>query len=61
MTTNRGVARTAGGASLLFPAPVAHTERTERERMQVITYTVQSNDNVWAIAQGYGLKAETVL
>ena len=61
MTTNRGVARTAGGASLLFPAPVAHTERTERERMQVITYTVQPNDNVWAIAQGYGLKAETVL
>jgi len=61
MTTNRGVARAAGGGSLLFPAPVAHTERTERKRTQVITYTVQPNDNVWAIAQGFGLKAETVL
>ncbi len=59
--TNRGVDRLVGGSTLLFPAPVAHTVRTERERMQVITYTVQPNDNVWAIAQGFGLKAETVL
>jgi murein DD-endopeptidase MepM/ murein hydrolase activator NlpD len=29
--------------------------------MQVVTYTVQPNDNVWAIAQGFGLQAETVL
>jgi murein DD-endopeptidase MepM/ murein hydrolase activator NlpD len=59
--TNRGVDRLVDSSPLLFPAPVAHTVRTERERMQVITYTVQPNDNVWAIAQGFGLKAETVL
>ncbi|HSJ53633.1 MAG TPA: M23 family metallopeptidase [Anaerolineae bacterium] len=62
MTTNRGVDRTvSSSAAPLFPAPVAHTVRTERDRMQVITYTVQPNDNVWAVAQGFGLKAETVL
>jgi murein DD-endopeptidase MepM/ murein hydrolase activator NlpD len=29
--------------------------------MEIITYTVQANDNIWAIAQGFGLKAETVV
>ena len=38
-----------------------HTIVAERDRMAIITYTVQANDNVWAIAQGFGLKAETVL
>jgi murein DD-endopeptidase MepM/ murein hydrolase activator NlpD len=61
MTTNRGVDRLVGASSILFPAPVAHTVRAERDRMQVITYTVQPNDNVWAIAQSFGLQAETVL
>jgi len=61
MTSNRGVDRLVDSSSPLFLAPVAHTERTERDRMQIITYTVQSNDNVWAIAQGFGLNAETVL
>ena len=59
--TNRGVNRLISSNTLRFPAPVPHTTIAERERMQVITYTVQPNDNVWVIAQGFGLKAETVL
>jgi murein DD-endopeptidase MepM/ murein hydrolase activator NlpD len=59
--TNRGVNRFIGGNTSLFSAPVAHTTVSERERMQVITYTVQPNDNIYAIAQGFGLNAETVL
>ncbi len=60
-TTNRGVNRLLSNQTTLFPVPVAHTTLSERDRMQVITYTVQPNDNIWAIAQGFGLKAETVL
>jgi murein DD-endopeptidase MepM/ murein hydrolase activator NlpD len=59
--TNRGVNRLISNNTLRFPAPVPHTTIAERERMQVITYTVQPNDNIWVIAQGFGLKAETVL
>ena len=59
--TNRGVNRLVGNSTGLFSAPVAHTTRAERDRMEFITYTVQANDNIWAIAQGFGLKAETVL
>jgi murein DD-endopeptidase MepM/ murein hydrolase activator NlpD len=29
--------------------------------MEIITYTVQPNDNVWAIAQGFGLQVETLV
>jgi murein DD-endopeptidase MepM/ murein hydrolase activator NlpD len=29
--------------------------------MEIITYTVQPNDNIWAIAQAFGIQAETVL
>ena len=60
-TSNRGTNRFANNTAALFQAPVPHTEQAERDRMQIITYTVQSNDNVWAIAQGFGLQAETVL
>jgi murein DD-endopeptidase MepM/ murein hydrolase activator NlpD len=60
-TTNRGVNRLANNNTVLFPAPVAHTTLSERDRLQFITYTVQANDNIWAIAQGFGLNAETVL
>jgi murein DD-endopeptidase MepM/ murein hydrolase activator NlpD len=60
-TTNRGVNRLANNNGVLFPAPVAHTTLSERDRLQFITYTVQANDNIWAIAQGFGLNAETVL
>ena len=59
--TNRGVNRLLGNGGSLSAAPVLHTNIAERDRMEVITYTVQSNDNIWAIAQGFGLKAETVL
>ena len=60
-TTNRGVNRLIQNNTSLLPNPVAHTVLAERDRMRIITYTVQANDNVWSIAQGFGLKAETVL
>jgi murein DD-endopeptidase MepM/ murein hydrolase activator NlpD len=60
-TSNRGVNRLVQNSNSLLPNPVAHTVLAERDRMQVITYTVQRNDNIWSIAQGFGLKAETVL
>jgi murein DD-endopeptidase MepM/ murein hydrolase activator NlpD len=59
--TNRGVNRLLGNGGSLSAAPVLHTSVSERDRVEVITYTVQPNDNIWAIAQGFGLKAETVL
>jgi murein DD-endopeptidase MepM/ murein hydrolase activator NlpD len=59
--SNRSVSRAVQSNSALFPAPVPHTTIPERDRMQIITYTVQPNDNVWSIAQGFGLNAETVL
>jgi murein DD-endopeptidase MepM/ murein hydrolase activator NlpD len=59
--TNRGVNRLIQNNTALFPAPVPHTTIPERERMQIITYTVQPNDNVWSIAQGFELNAETIL
>jgi murein DD-endopeptidase MepM/ murein hydrolase activator NlpD len=60
-TTNRGVNHLIQGNTSLLPNPVAHTVLAERDRMQIITYTVQPNDNIWSIAQGFGLNAETVL
>lgn len=59
--TNRGINRLLSSGGSLFAAPVLHTDFSERDRMEIITYTVQSNDNIYAIAQGFGLKAETVL
>jgi murein DD-endopeptidase MepM/ murein hydrolase activator NlpD len=60
--TNRGVGRFVDNGTFgLFQAPVAHTTIAEWDRMELITYTVQANDNVWSIAQGFGLKATTVL
>ncbi len=59
--TNRGGSRFVTNAASLFQAPVAHTTLADWDRMQIITYTVKANDNVWAIAQGFGLQAETVL
>jgi murein DD-endopeptidase MepM/ murein hydrolase activator NlpD len=61
ITTNRGTNRFINNNAGLLAAPVAHTVRAERDRMAIITYTVQANDNVWSIAQGFGLNAETVL
>jgi murein DD-endopeptidase MepM/ murein hydrolase activator NlpD len=59
--SNRGGNRFVSNNTSLFQAPVPHTIVAERDRMEVITYTVQPNDNVWYIAQGFGLNAETVL
>jgi LysM repeat protein len=59
--TNRGENRFVNNSTILFQAPVPHTTLAERDRMQLITYTVQANDNVWSIAQGFGLEAQTIL
>jgi murein DD-endopeptidase MepM/ murein hydrolase activator NlpD len=59
--SNRSSTRFVDNSSALFQVPVPHTIVAERDRMEIITYTVQANDNIWAIAQGFGLKAETLL
>jgi LysM repeat protein len=61
VATNRGVNRLIGNSAALAPALVPHTTHAEHDRMQNITYTVQSGDNVWSIATGFGLQPETVL
>jgi len=57
----RGGGRSVSNSVILFQAPVPHTTVSDRDRLEIITYTVQANDNVWAIAQGFGLKPETIL
>ncbi|GAB4522933.1 MAG: hypothetical protein Fur0018_05270 [Anaerolineales bacterium] len=44
-------------------APVArlHTDFPTRQRVDVITYTVQTGDNLFSIADQFGIKPETVL
>ncbi len=44
-------------------APVAqlHTDSPNRPRVDVITYTVQTGDNLFIIADKFGLKPETIL
>lgn len=59
--SNRGLLREAGESAGLLAAPVAHTIIPERARTDVVTYTVQVNDNLWLIAQNFGLKVETML
>ncbi|MFC2023617.1 peptidoglycan DD-metalloendopeptidase family protein [Chloroflexota bacterium] len=60
-SSNRGVDRSIiNSNTALFPAPVPHTIRPERDRMQVITYTVQPNDNLFMIANGFELDVETI-
>ncbi len=59
--THRGGNRFVNNTAAFLQVPVAHTIMAERDRMEVVTYTVQPNDNVWAIAQGFGLAARTVL
>ena len=58
---NRGGGQSVSNNTGLFQAPVPHTIIPERNRMEIITYTVQANDNVWAIAQGFGLQVETLV
>lgn len=61
--SSRGGPRVVNNPSnvVLVPAPVPHTTIPERERTDVITYTVQANDNMWAIASEFGLQVETLL
>jgi murein DD-endopeptidase MepM/ murein hydrolase activator NlpD len=59
--TNRGGGRFVSNNTGLFQAPVPHTIIPERDRMEIITYTVQANDNVWSIANGFGLQVETIV
>jgi murein DD-endopeptidase MepM/ murein hydrolase activator NlpD len=59
--TNRGSNRFVSSNAALFQVPVPHTVKAERESLEIITYTVQTNDNVYAIAQGFGLDPQTVL
>ncbi len=49
------------GGPLLRPQAALHTEFPTRPRVDVITYTVQTGDNLFAIADKFGLKPETVL
>lgn len=46
--------------TLLFQAPVPHTIIPERERVGIITYTVQANDTLWGISEAFELKVETI-
>jgi LysM repeat protein len=59
--SNRGGGDFITNNNGLFQAPVPHTIIPERDRMEIITYTVQPNDNVWSIATGFGLEVETVV
>ncbi len=59
--SNRGANHLVSNDVGLYPVPVPHTTIAERDTTDVFTYTVQSNDNIWAIAQGFGLEAQTIL
>ena len=61
LSTHRGGGRLVSNSTGLFQAPVPHTIIADRDRMQIITYTVQPNDKVWAIANGFGLQVETIV
>jgi LysM repeat protein len=58
---NRGGGRVVQNDVALLAAPVVHTIIPERARTEVITYTVQPNDNMWVIAQNLGLQVESLL
>jgi hypothetical protein len=49
------------GAGGISRAVDLHTTIPNRPRVEVITYTVQAGDNLFKIADGYGLEPETVL
>ena len=51
----------ASGGALLRPQANLHTDFPTRPRVDVITYTVQTGDNLFSIADKFNLKPETVL
>ena len=59
--SNRGLLRDVDPEVGIQLAPVAHTIIPERARTEVVTYTVQTYDNMWSIAQKFGLQVETML
>ena len=62
MPESRPVVSSAGAfVQNLVQAPVPHTIIPERPRRGVITYTVQSGDNVFVIAGRFGLQHETII
>ena len=56
--TSNGVSHELGG---VFRAVNIHTMIPSRPRVNVITYTVQTGDTVFGIAEQFGLKPETIL
>jgi len=58
--SSRSSYRPIHNTTLLFQAPVPHTIIPERERVGIITYTVQANDTLWGISEAFGLQVETV-
>jgi murein DD-endopeptidase MepM/ murein hydrolase activator NlpD len=61
LPTTPGERRFENNNTALFQVPVPHTIKAERDRLEVFTYTVQTNDNIYAIAQGFGVDPQTVL
>jgi murein DD-endopeptidase MepM/ murein hydrolase activator NlpD len=59
--SSRSGTRIRNNSIALFQVPVPHTIKAERDRLEVVTYTVQTNDNIYAIAQGFGVDPQTVL
>jgi murein DD-endopeptidase MepM/ murein hydrolase activator NlpD len=45
----------------LIKAPVPHTTIPERPRLEVITYTVQTGDSVFGIAEHFGISPQTIM
>jgi hypothetical protein len=45
----------------IFRLAMIHTTIPSRPRTEIITYTVQKDDNIFAIADMFGLKPETIL
>jgi murein DD-endopeptidase MepM/ murein hydrolase activator NlpD len=58
--SSRSSYRPIRNTTLLFQAPVPHTIIPERERVGIITYTVQANDTLWGISEAFGLQVETL-
>jgi len=45
----------------LIKAPVPHTTIPERPRLEVITYTLQSGDSVFGIAELFDISPQTIM